>query len=167
MTELRDGGTYIGEVRAYVFDGDLAPDVVVDPDRLGALLDQSTPTAVETNLVTNVGRAQMTKLIVGEAGPVVGYIGLTTSLTTPALTATALTNEIFRKAVSQRVSYLTYYQRYMAYYATTDFASTGLAGEGLFDTASTGGAMWAVTSITVSKSAAQSLVVVHLIQATT
>jgi hypothetical protein len=98
---------------------------------------------------------------------VLGYIGLTTSLTTPSLVLTALTDEIIRKAMSQRVSYLTYYQRYAAYYATTDFASTGIAGEGLFDTTSTGGAMWAVSSITVSKSAAQSLVLVHLIQATT
>lgn len=160
---IEDKGAYAGEVSAYLFDRDLTIDELRDLD---ITLAGRAPDLYVRNMVTNVGRAQMTKLIVGETGPVLGYIGLTTSLTTPALTATALTDEIFRKAMSQRVSYLTYYQRYAAYYATTDFASTGLAGEGLFDTASTGGSMWAVSSLTLSKTAAQSLVVVHLIQAT-
>ena len=164
MTELSDRTPYVGEVSAYLFDGDLTPEQLAN---LGATLENRTPDFQSSNLVTNVGRQQMVKLIVGETGPVLGYIGLTTSLTTPSLVLTALTDEIFRKAMSQRVSYLSYYQRYTAYYATTDFASTGLAGEGLFDTASTGGSMWAASSITVSKSAAQSLVIVHLIQATT
>lgn len=162
--ETEDRSGYTGEVSAYLFDGDLTPTQLADID--GLLLGR-IPDYRQINTVTNVGRQQMTKLIVGETGPVLGYIGLSTSATTPSLALTALTDEIFRKAMSQRVSYLSYYQRYMAYYATTDFASTGLAGEGLFDTASTGGSMWAATSITVSKTAAQSLVIVHLIQATT
>lgn len=161
---IEDGNSYSGKVSAYLFDGDLTAEQIRNLD---TMLENLTPDFYSKNTVTNVGRAQMTKLIVGETGPVLGYIGLTTSLTTPSLVLTTLTDEIFRKAMSQRVSYLTYYQRYAAYYATTDFASTGIAGEGLFDTASTGGAMWAVSSLTVSKSAAQSLVLVHLIQATT
>lgn len=162
--KIEDRTTVIGEVWAYVFDGDLTTGQL---ESLGATLEDRDPDFYSSNVVTSVGRAQMTKLIVGETGPVLGYIGLTTSLTTPSLVLTALTDEIFRKAMSQRVSYLSTYQRYAAYYATTDFASTGIAGEGLFDTASTGGAMWAVSSLTVSKSAAQSLVIVHLINATT
>ena len=157
---------FIGEVSAYVFDGDLEPEVLSDPARLDALIADRVPDAYTRNMVTNLARQQMVKRIIGESANGVGYIGLSTSATTPSLTALALTDEIFRKATSINASYLTYYMRYGAYYATSDFGSTGIAGEGLFDTASTGGTMWAITSLSVSKTTTQSLLLIHLIQAT-
>jgi hypothetical protein len=164
---IEDRTGCVGEVSAYLFNGDLAPEVLNDPRLLSGLLDSRLPDVVGKNMVTNVGRQQMTKLIMGESASLASYIGLSTSATTPSLAATALTNEIYRKAASIATSYLTYGQRRVTYFATGDFGSTGVQGEGIFDTASTGGSMWAIASISVSKTTTQSLVVSHVITMTT
>ena len=155
-----------GIVSVYTFDGDLPAEIVSDPLKLSAYLEGCEPSYVTRNMVSNVGRAQMTKLIVAETTATASYIGLTTSATTPSLTLTALTDELVRQAVSTRRSYNTYYQQYIAYFATTSFNSTGIAGAALNDTASTGGSQWAAASISLSKSNVQSATVAWLIQAT-
>lgn len=145
-----------GEVRVTVFDGDLP--IMTGPE-LATFLDTREPDHIYTNMVTDLGRRQMTRRIVGESATILSYIGLSTSATTASLAATALTDEISRKPVSVIESIATYYQRYIAYYATTDFSSTGIAGAGGFDTASTGGTMWTIASISLSKTNAQSATV--------
>lgn len=169
VLELKDHTGYTGEVHVLVFDGDLPLcDLVAVIDDSGhPLRSRLVSESITRNTVTNVGRQQMTKLIVGESASYGNYIGLSTSATTPSLVLTALTDEISRKACTIIASYLSYTQRKVAYFTTTDFASTGVAGEGIFDTTSTGGSMWAATSLSLSKTATQSLVVSHLITATT
>ena len=169
MAQLSDGVGIRGEVRVYVFDGDLPPMTTAE---LAGFVDtrarDECADYYETaNLVTNVGRERMTKLIVGESTVGFGYIGLTTSLTTPTVGLATLTNKIKRNPCSVKESISTYYQRYIAYFTASDFTSTGIAGAGGFDTVSTGGNMYAAASITLSKSAAQGAVVEWRIQATT
>lgn len=149
-----------GEVRAYVFNGDLSTDTdLVSFIDSGEARRRCAEFYENTNMVLNVGRQQFTKLIVGETTTGMSYIGLTTSATTPTLALTALTNEIKRNMVTIKSSITTYYQRYVAYFTTSDFASTGIAGAGGFDTASTGGNMYVAASVTFSKTAAQGCVV--------
>lgn len=161
---MTDDQTFAGQFRALVIEGDV-PDVA-------RALDYSTDFAVVSdvtwrNLVTNNGRAQMTKIIVAETTSVAFAIGLSTSAVVPALGDTALVNEIYRQNISVRQSFLTYSQRYVSVYTTNSFGSTGLAGAGLFDTATTGGVMWADASISVSKSTTQTLIADWRITATT
>jgi hypothetical protein len=156
LVKIEEGLRLRGEVRVHVFDGDLPP---LTGHELVRFLDAREPTSVYTNMVTDLGRAQMTKLLVGESADQFGYIGLSTSATTPSLTATALPNEIARKACSVIQSIATYYQRRIAYFSTTDFNSTGIVGAGGFDTTSTGGTMWTIASISLSKTNAQAATV--------
>jgi hypothetical protein len=149
-----DGVRTVGEVRIYVIDGDLP-----SGQDIAAYIDSRDPDQVYRNMVTDLGRAQMTKRIVGEAADPLGYIGLSTSATTASLGALTLTDEIARKAVSVMSSIATYYQRYVAYFSTTDFNSTGIAGAGGFDTSSTGGLMWTIAAIALSKTAGQAAIV--------
>lgn len=159
----------VGTVRALVFDGD------IDPGRITAVLDDSgTPewkrivsVGQWRNLVTNIGRQQMTKLIVAETTLTARYMALSTSVIVAGFADVALTNEFIRVGLSVAQSFNTYYQRYSAYFSTVSFASTSIFAEGLFDTATTGGFMWADASISLSKTALQSAVVEHRIQATT
>lgn len=169
MAIVNDSQGFAGEIRTLVLEGD------VDPSRAVEILDN--PQAPERqrlvdeqfyrNLVTNNGRAQMTKIILGESTSIALTIALSTSAIVPALGDTALTNEIYRQAVSVRQSFLIYYQRYVGVFTTVSFGSTGVVAEGLFDTATTGGIMWADASISVNKSTTQTLIVDHRIQATT
>lgn len=163
---LIDEMRYHGAIRVVVFNG--------DPGERHALdyLDGAPSTFVQSdqtvhNLVTNMGRQKMTQLIVGETTAGVGYIGLSTSAITPALTDIALTNEVARLALSIKQSISTYTQRYSAYAATGDFNSTGVVACGLFDTATTGGNMFADGSITLSKTNTQSATIDWRITATT
>ena len=167
MTLIDDGIHLRGEVRTYVLEGDLAPTLLSDPQRLCEYLDGLEPTGLYFNTVTNVGRQAYVQRIVAETTANIGYTGLTTSATTPSLTLTALTNEILRKANSVNQSYLTYTMRHVSYHSTVDWGSTGIAGIGLFDTASTGGQMFAAASISVSKTTTQSLVTDYRVTATT
>lgn len=163
-----------GEVRAYVFDGEV-PDAH-DPIRLRHFLDEEAErsAAAKTysrNLVTNLGRERMVKLIVAESTAVASHIALSTTAVTPALTDTVgtITNRIATAALTIAQSYLTYTTRYVAYFTTTSFSSTGVVTEALLDASSTSATtnLWADASITVSKSSTQSLIVEHLITATT
>lgn len=163
--DINDPQRFAGQFRALVLEGEFASSDAVDA------LDYPSPSVISdqtwTNLVTNNGRAQMTKVIVAETTSVALAIGLSTTAITPALGDTALTNEIYRQAISVRQSYLNYYQRYAAVYATVSFGSTAIVTAGLFDTNTTGGIMWADSSISVSKSTTQTLVCDWRIQATT
>ncbi len=151
-----------GRVRVMVFDGDLP--FADDPQILARFIDsgeaeQQAAFASEwKNLVTNVGRQQRVRLITDEESTGLRAIGLTTSNTTASLGLTALTNEIARNSLTVKETISTYTERYIAYFTTSDFGSTGLAGAGAFDATSTGGNMYMAASISASKSTTQGLV---------
>lgn len=159
----------VGSVNAYVFEGDLP-----STDLLAIIDDRSRPEWSRlvseyhnSNLVTNAGRQLMTKLIVGETTVGIGYMALSTSVVAPALADTTLPNELIRSIVAVKQSISSYSQRYTTYFGTNAFNSTGINAEGLFDTATTGGNMFADSSITLSKLGTQSATVDHRITATT
>lgn len=171
MELIEDRGPVMrGEVRAYVFEGDIDPVRVANDtgDEAWSRLVSEYATA---NLVTNLGRAQMTKILVGESTAVLLYMALSTSIIVPAFTDTVTTipDRIITQPLSIKQSYLTYYQRYVSFFSTVSFASTGISTEALLDASSTASTtnLWADAAITVSKSATQSLLVDHRIQATT
>ena len=161
---------YSGRVRALVFEGDISTG---DIERALAR-PMDFPLVYEFtdhNLVTNLGRQQMTKLIVAETTSVASHIALSTTAIAPALTDTVatITNRIATQALTIAQSYLTYYQRYVAYYTTTSFGSTGIVTAALLDAASTAATtnLFADATISVSKSTTQSLIAEWQIQATT
>ena len=166
-----DALTYRGTVRAWVLDGDPSTDEVAaalsDPQHSmwGRVVDY----AEHSNLVTNLGRQQMTKLIVAETTSVASHIALSTTAITPAAadTVATITDRVSTVGLTIAQSYLSYYQRYVAYFTTTSFGSTGVVTEALLDAASTSATtnLWADASITVSKSTTQSLIVEHQVLA--
>ncbi|MCR4338328.1 MAG: hypothetical protein NUW01_00415 [Gemmatimonadaceae bacterium] len=170
---MRDGQRYAGRVRAWVLDGDASTDEVAAAmaDRAHPLWGRVTDYSEEHNLVTNLGRSRMVLLAVAESTRVASHIALSTTAVAPALTDTVgtITNRIYTQALTIAQSYLTYYQRYVGYFTTTSFSSTGVSTEALLDASSTAATtnLWADASITVSKSSTQSLIVEHQIQATT
>ena len=82
-------------------------------------------------------------------------------------TVATITDRISTVGLTIAQSYLSYYQRYVAYFTTTSFGSTGVVTEALLDAASTSATtnLWADASITVSKSTTQSLIVEHQVLA--
>ena len=170
---MRDGQRYAGRVRAWVLDGDASTDELAAAlsDRAHPMWGRVVDYSEESNLVTNLGRERMTRLIVAESTAVASHIALSTSAIAPALTDTVamITNRIYTQALTIAQSYLTFGQRYVAYFATTSFGSTGIVTEALLDAASTAATtnVWADASISVSKSTTQSLIVEHIVTATT
>lgn len=148
-----------GEVRAVVFDGEAGTSdafayLAGEPSNAVVVHD-----TIVHNLVSNIGRQQMTKLIVNETTARVAYLALSTSAITPAVTDLTLPSELIRQPISVIQSSLTYYQLYSAYFATGDFSSTGIAAAALNDTVTTGGNQWADATVSISKSTAQSATV--------
>ena len=170
MINVDEGMGYTGRVRALVFEGDISTG---DIERaLARPLD--FPLVYEFtdhNLVTNLGRERMTKLIVAETTKAASHIALSTTAITPAMTDTVATivDRIATQALTIAQSYLTYYQRYVAYYTTTSFGSTGVAAAALLDAASTAATtnLFADATISVSKTTPQSLIAEWQVQATT
>ena len=168
--EIRDAMGYAGRVRALVFEGDISTGDVeralARPSDF-ALVSELT----EHNLVTNLGRERMTKLIVAETTGVASHVALSTTAIAPALTDTVgtITNRIYTQALTIAQSYLAYSQRYVAYFTTTSFGSTGVVSEALLDAASTAATtnLFADATISVSKSTTQSLIIEHIVAATT
>ena len=164
---LTDGIRSVGEVRTWTFEGDLPP---FDEREMRRFLDdhayadvwaRQVGQTVQPNLVVNAGRARLVALSVQESTTRFSYIALSTSTVSPSQADTSLTSELIRKAASIVSSYATYYIRVVANFGTTSFNSTGIVGEGVFDTASTGGTMLADASISLSKTNTQSAVVEH------
>lgn len=158
-----------GEVRALVFEGDV--DLAVLSDSGHEAWSRLVSEQILSNLVTNIGRQQMTRLIVAETTAVCTYMALSTSVVVPALTDTVGTipDRISTVALSVRQSISSFYQRYVGYFSTVSFASTGINTEALLDAQSTAAAtnLWADSAVSISKSGTQSLIVDHRIQATT
>jgi hypothetical protein len=168
---VNDAQKFRGEVRAYTFDGDLDDPLAVLDDKAHPAWDRLAEERISSNLVTNLGRQQMTKLIVAETTLIAAYMALSTDAITPAVadTVATITSRTITQALTIAQSYLSTYQRYVAYFTTTSFGSTGIVTEALLDASSTSATtnLWADASISVSKSTTQSLVVEHRIQATT
>lgn len=166
MNTVNDSLKPMGLIRVVTFSGNLPQMDATDLARLldgqyadlwsRCLSDQTFP-----NLVVNSGRIRLAQLIMGESTTVFGYMGLSTGTVSPAAADTALVSEIIRKTCSIAASYSNYYLRFAASFATNDFNSTGISGEAIYDTASTGGTMLCEASITLSKNASQSAVVEH------
>ena len=170
---MRDGQRYAGRVRAWVLDGDASTDELSAAlsDRGHPMWGRVTDYSEESNLVTNLGRERMTLLMVAESTRTATHIALSTTAVTPALTDTVgtITNRIYTQALTIAQSYLTFSQRFVAYFTTTSFGSTGVVTEALLDASSTAATtnLWADASISVSKSTTQSLIVEHIVTATT
>jgi hypothetical protein len=169
--KIDDTMKFSGEVSCFVFNGEID----FGDQNLTEFIDTRTAPAWDQlvsefhtpNLVTTVGRGQMTKIIVGETTLLCGYCALSTSTITPAIADTTLPSEKIRQAVSTRQSVSSLTQRYLTYFTTVSFGSTAIASEGLFDATSSGGNMWADATVSISKSTTQSLLIDHKILATT
>lgn len=155
-----------GEVKVIVFEGELPAEIVADPAQMAAFIENTSGETFR-NLVTNVGRQQMTQLIVAETTSAAGYIAVSTGTIVPALTDTTLPSEIRRNAVTLRSAHNNIYQRYSTYFAPTEFSSTAIAACGLFDTATTGGNLFADAVISMSKTNTQGAVLAWTILAST
>lgn len=167
--EVSDGQRFRGQVRTLVFEGDISADrfMTVLDDRTQPEWNRFVEERVVNNLVTNVGRGQMTALIVGSTTTRAGYLALSTAAIAPAITDTVLPSEFIRSALTTIQVYNTTYQRYATYFPSVSFTSTSINSVGLFDAASTGGNMYADASATISKTATQSLTVDWKILAST
>jgi hypothetical protein len=170
MARIEDIQPYRGEVRALVFEGDVEPMSVLS-DTGNEAWRRLVSEYVSSNLVTDIGRQQMTKLIVGETTALCLYMALSTSVVAVALsdTVASIPDRISTVALTVHQSFSNFYQRYVGYFSTVSFATTGINTEALLDASSTAAAtnLWADAAVTLSKSATQSLVVDHRIQATT
>jgi hypothetical protein len=170
MARIEDAQLYRGDVRALVFEGDVEPMAVLSDTGNEAWL-RLVSEYISGNLVTNLGRQQMTKLIVAETTATCLYMALSTSVVAVALTDTvaSIPDRISTVALTIHQSFSSFYQRYVGYFSTVSFASTGINTEALLDAQSTAAAtnLWADAAVTISKSGTQSLVIDHRIQATT
>lgn len=157
--------SYVGEVRAFVFSGDVPAEVLADRSRpeWSRLVHES----ISSNLVTYAGLRSMTQLIVQNSTLLAMAIGLSTSAITPTALDLSLPTEKSRQGLILVASTSNYYQRYVAYFPTTAFSSTAIMSEALYDGFSTAANMWAEASVTISKTTSQSLYIEHRIQATT
>lgn len=145
-----------GELRLVTWRGDVS-----DEEAMAYLNGLWRPSrvvrdATTSNLITNVGRANVASLATGSGGTAYSHIGVGTSVITPAATDTTLTGETFRKACSTVTTLSSYTMRFVANYTTGDFNAT-VRGFGLFD-AATNGNMGAIVSANVTKDATHSLV---------
>ncbi len=170
MARIEDVQSHRGEIRALVFEGDVDP-VAVLSDTGNEAWSRLASEHITRNLVTNIGRQQMTKLIVAETTSVCLYMALSTSVVAVALsdTVASIPNRISTVALTVHQSFSSFYQRYVGYFSTVSFATTGINTEALLDASSTAAAtnLWADAVVTISKSGTQSLIVDHRINATT
>lgn len=106
------------------------------------------------NLVPTAGRNLLRDFLAGDGPAALSHVALGTGTTAPAATDTALQNEIFRDAITQKVKDVA--KLTVKYYLGTQYANGyTLAEAGLFN-AATGGVMYArVTFPPDEKTAAQ------------
>ena len=116
------------------------------------------------NLITNVGRADITSRIInGNTTTIAGWIAVTQTAIVPAATDTTLTGETARKACSTVSVLSTYYQRYAATFTSADLGAVTIMGLGLFTAAAVGN-LWAIVSTSLAKTASESVVAEWRIQ---
>lgn len=148
----RDGLQLVGRVTFWLLEGELNDDGVreVLAGRRPALR------VARANLVTNVGRAQITKRITDQAGVTSPtHIAFGSTVFTPAVGDTTPTGEFFRKVCSTVAPHQSYFARYVMNALTTEANGT-IKGAFLL-TAAAGGDLWAEVSADIVKTSGQSL----------
>lgn len=145
-----------GEVTFTLYEGDLT-DAELVRLRSGLVIARASARVVRRNLVTDVARIDIVKVMTAQAGVTAPtHIALGNTVITPAATDTVLAGEFFRKVCSSVAPHQNYYARYVMN-ALTSEANATIKSAGLFNAAAAG-RMWAIVSADIVKTSALSLV---------